>query len=628
MFAYIFLSKIRTVCNLGGVYDESKATSKKKAAPVFENGQLLTDRQKWLRENKPPLLILDEIDGISKSSAGSGANKTIQAITKLLDQDLKESDCAKWVVRSPIIAICNDIEARSLTELKRYAQVVYLEGTASGKLKSRLKEICRLEHIGAQDGALIDLVNATNADVRACLNALQLLSATSSFIDTKTVRDYLSKGSIKEEKTQIADLYRLCLMPEQMLAKGGGHHQQNLDGGLNKPHKNPALARKTQRVLQLTSDFEFRAVAREFLRHTYGVSMRGRSVKTCSALKRFSFGEELDRMGFVKREFGLRGAYGLPTPILFVSAHCAPPNRGAGAARALQLVNRRHNDRGTYQREQKKTMEWVHSLLLNSMFKTEQKFGVNTLLSPGTAGHYMEHLAAKTEAITRLQTAAAVAKRSSLRAVARKDVAKEKAGRGRAAASTKNAPKSEGAEKKAKRAVKKPEQKKGPRDAVTNEEDQAALPNSVDDDLKPFLGLEFYKKQRAVQYFRNVLTSGNAGARDFSFLALACNPTKNSTWHLKDRSADSRFVTLRKNGDAVFLSPKTKEEVEILNTLKPLQTAVQLQSDFMLLWRTEDYSDQLTLAPAVSQLAYPYNDVFSENLNWMHDDFQKVRIKF
>ena len=62
---------------------------------MFENGVLLSDKELWLRKNKAPLLILDEIDGISKSIQGDGSNKTIAGLLKIIDQDRKEPDCTK-----------------------------------------------------------------------------------------------------------------------------------------------------------------------------------------------------------------------------------------------------------------------------------------------------------------------------------------------------------------------------------------------------------------------------------------------------------------------------------------------------------------------------------------------------
>jgi len=117
------------------------------------------------------------------------------------------------VVRSPVIAICNDIRSKALIPLKKIAQVVTLEGAATNKLKARLREICNREGVRIQDGALVNLIRESKADVRSCVNTLQLLAATKDNIDTNDVKTYLTLGKIKDEKNQLIDVFKLALEP-------------------------------------------------------------------------------------------------------------------------------------------------------------------------------------------------------------------------------------------------------------------------------------------------------------------------------------------------------------------------------------------------------------------------------
>ncbi|CAD7940841.1 unnamed protein product [Amoebophrya sp. A120] len=324
-------ARVKEVCSLGENFDSSRAARRRaqQRQPVFENGVLLTEKELWMRENKAPLLILDEIDGIAKTSGGDGSNKTISALLKIIDQDKKEKDCTKWRIRSPIIAICNDMKSKVLIDLKKYAQVVEIEGSANTKLQNRLREIMRLEKVQVQEGALVDLIREFHADIRACLNALQLLSASHPIIDTKIVQQYLNRGTLKGEDAQIADLYKCCLRPLSLRGK-----------------RNVALDPRN-RLMELAKAFEFRPVASDFLRHLFGVPVRKRALRTSTALSRFSRGEGLDHLGFVENAWELK-KYALSVPLLYASARCAPENsdrrfraRKATTDRHFDLVDKR-----------------------------------------------------------------------------------------------------------------------------------------------------------------------------------------------------------------------------------------------------------------------------------------------
>jgi len=76
----------------------------------------------------------------------------------------------------PIIAICNDPYAPALRPLREMAKVFKVAPPASARLNGRLREVCAKRGMRADTRALGHLAERSEGDVRACLNALQMLN--------------------------------------------------------------------------------------------------------------------------------------------------------------------------------------------------------------------------------------------------------------------------------------------------------------------------------------------------------------------------------------------------------------------------------------------------------------------
>ena len=78
----------------------------------------------------------------------------------------------------PIICICNDLYASSLTKLRAHARIIRLARTADVHLVKRLRDICERERLKADSRALTALVGIAQGDLRGCLNTLQVCFLT------------------------------------------------------------------------------------------------------------------------------------------------------------------------------------------------------------------------------------------------------------------------------------------------------------------------------------------------------------------------------------------------------------------------------------------------------------------
>lgn len=86
----------------------------------------------------------------------------------------------------PIVCICNDLYASSLTRLRAHAYIVRFQRPADLHLIKRLRDICERERLKADSRALTALVGIAQGDMRGCLNTLQVSTLCESLkpIDT------------------------------------------------------------------------------------------------------------------------------------------------------------------------------------------------------------------------------------------------------------------------------------------------------------------------------------------------------------------------------------------------------------------------------------------------------------
>ncbi len=94
-------------------------------------------------------------------------------------------DPKNYEIQGPVIAICNDLKAKSLKSLKSVARVVEMKSANVEKLKNRVRQILAAEKVRFLEGAIIDLIREAQGDVRATLNTMQLLSASNTYIDNQ-----------------------------------------------------------------------------------------------------------------------------------------------------------------------------------------------------------------------------------------------------------------------------------------------------------------------------------------------------------------------------------------------------------------------------------------------------------
>ncbi|KAJ7583006.1 hypothetical protein C8J56DRAFT_1015638 [Mycena floridula] len=164
------------------------------------SGQVVDDRIRPALESgftvgsdKPLLLIIDEIDGATGGSETSSGfiHKLIQ-LTQ--DKPRKKGRYAnrdpqrKRPILRPIICICNDLNASALAKLRPIAFQLRYQRPADIHTVKRLREVCEIEGLRADQRALTTLVAVARGDLRSCLNTLQFVKSRNEDVTETVIR--------------------------------------------------------------------------------------------------------------------------------------------------------------------------------------------------------------------------------------------------------------------------------------------------------------------------------------------------------------------------------------------------------------------------------------------------------
>ena len=152
----------------------------------------------------------------------------------------------------PIICICNDLYASSLTKLRAHARIIRLARTADVHLVKRLRDICERERLKADSRALTALVGIAQGDLRGCLNTLQVC-----FLTYRMSQESLPHLSLQFLKRRGAEVTEVVVRQATHGMKEADASQISVLNDLFRP-----LQRKRVKDLGMTEGEESRYVGR------------------------------------------------------------------------------------------------------------------------------------------------------------------------------------------------------------------------------------------------------------------------------------------------------------------------------------------------------------------------------
>ncbi|KAK5801825.1 P-loop containing nucleoside triphosphate hydrolase protein [Linnemannia elongata] len=165
---------------------EVNASDDRTGASIKGKIEAALEIQSILGSDKPNMLIIDEIDGVSSSGGEQSFIKLLVDIatvevmskeenTKSGGGNRKNKKFTKRPLMRPIICICNDQYAPVLRPLRTIAQIYQFRKPSVRTVVNRLQQICEIEQVPSDTRAFGVLYEMTEGDMRSCLNTLQFI---------------------------------------------------------------------------------------------------------------------------------------------------------------------------------------------------------------------------------------------------------------------------------------------------------------------------------------------------------------------------------------------------------------------------------------------------------------------
>ncbi|KAA8915578.1 hypothetical protein TRICI_002266 [Trichomonascus ciferrii] len=159
---------------------EINASDERSGPQVRTKIQNSMNNHRVIGSGKPVCIVADEIEGAAESGFIRVLLNMIESDSKALNQrqqhqqqKKKKKKNSPKLMQRPIIAICNDLYAPSLRELRNHAEVVSYTNISNHTMVNRLRDICRMEKIDLETSELKEIAETTQGDLRSSLNILQ-----------------------------------------------------------------------------------------------------------------------------------------------------------------------------------------------------------------------------------------------------------------------------------------------------------------------------------------------------------------------------------------------------------------------------------------------------------------------
>lgn len=211
-----------------------------------------------LRDPRPTLVVIDEIDGATGGGGGASGESVgfIRALVRLLEKGKGSGTKAaglsnKYKKRKglpdkpllrPIICICNDVYAPALRPLRPLAKLVRFNKPPAALVVKRLREVCEAEKLPVEARGLSLLSELTNGDIRSCLNALEFAKTKKIALTESAVRNAAvgikDSGSTVHKAWEV--LFRRQNRKEKVASSMKGANSRSADDGAapwNSSHK-------------------------------------------------------------------------------------------------------------------------------------------------------------------------------------------------------------------------------------------------------------------------------------------------------------------------------------------------------------------------------------------------------
>lgn len=193
---------------------------------ALENGTQMTSVLN--RDNRPNCIILDEIDGAPSPSIEFLIRFVSGQITEKSKKGVHKK---KFILKRPIICICNDLYGANLRNLRQIAFVVNFQQIDNSRLAERLMHIAAKERVRSDLTSLLALAEKTSGDIRSCLSMIQFFGCSKKPL---TLLDVM-KSNIgqKDQHKSLFNVWSAIFQiqrPKKVLKEASGDQQRQVIG--------------------------------------------------------------------------------------------------------------------------------------------------------------------------------------------------------------------------------------------------------------------------------------------------------------------------------------------------------------------------------------------------------------
>lgn len=183
-------TSVKLLCDECGFKDKIEMNASDQRNKSSMKGIMDRINTKSFSGNGNPILIMDEVDGMSSGDRG-GISELIAMIKK---------------TKIPIICICNDRYKPSLKSLVNHCKEIHFTSPQRPSIVKRLAQICIDEGLRITESSLNTIVESLKNDIRSILNHLQMMSNSKSSISYDQAKS-ISLDSLNENIFEITTMF-------------------------------------------------------------------------------------------------------------------------------------------------------------------------------------------------------------------------------------------------------------------------------------------------------------------------------------------------------------------------------------------------------------------------------------
>ncbi|MAG15794.1 AAA family ATPase [Candidatus Woesearchaeota archaeon] len=205
---------------------------------------------------KGKIILVDELDGISGQKDRGG----IPALSKIISKS-----------SFPIVMTANDPWDKKFSTLRRASEMIEFMQLKSDSIHQILGDICKKESVEADEHALKSMANRSGGDLRAAINDLQILSASTKKLSQSDVDNLSDRNRVESMLAALTKILKTTDFDTAVSAFDEIEEKPNewflwVDENIPAEYKNPKYLAKAYEAISSADVFNGRITRNQYWR--------------------------------------------------------------------------------------------------------------------------------------------------------------------------------------------------------------------------------------------------------------------------------------------------------------------------------------------------------------------------